>query len=288
LSILTKILIVLLTFFSLFLCGMVVTYVGSADNYRAKLDDAEVEISALQAHLAYLTQLAQEKTMLAEETIEANSSKIQQLEASSTELMVNLKTSQYESLGHQNRADRWQGQLESCNQTIANQRQMLENTQAQLDEIRRRSIKDQKELAQVTASLYEKILQMQSLEADKRRELEKLALMENEVKEVIGRDGRVASVQPVTREKSAVTVARAPSGVVDLKARISEIQENLATISIGLADGVKKDMVFHVTRGDGFICDIVITHVDTDKAAGILELKVQQPKVGDNVSTILM
>ncbi len=46
-------------------------------------------------------------------------------------------------------------------------------------------------------------------------------------------------------------------------------------------------MKFHVTRGDEFICDVLIVNVDTEKAVGVLELVQQSPKVGDNASTNL-
>jgi hypothetical protein len=46
-------------------------------------------------------------------------------------------------------------------------------------------------------------------------------------------------------------------------------------------------MKFHVTRGDEFICDILIIEVDTEKSVGVLELVQQLPKVGDNASTNL-
>jgi hypothetical protein len=46
-------------------------------------------------------------------------------------------------------------------------------------------------------------------------------------------------------------------------------------------------MRFHITRGDEFICDILVTDVDAEKAVGRLELILQQPKTGDNVSTNL-
>jgi 4-hydroxybenzoate polyprenyltransferase len=49
----------------------------------------------------------------------------------------------------------------------------------------------------------------------------------------------------------------------------------------------QKDMLFHVTRGDDFICDIVITEVDTNQAAGVLDLIQQQPRTRDVVSTRL-
>ena len=60
-----------------------------------------------------------------------------------------------------------------------------------------------------------------------------------------------------------------------------------AELSIGSADGVKKDMVFHVTRGDRFLCDIVIFEVDPDKAVGKMELVQETPKAGDTVCTNL-
>ena len=59
----------------------------------------------------------------------------------------------------------------------------------------------------------------------------------------------------------------------------------LASINIGAADNVKKGMRFHVTRGRDFICDIVISDVDMDKASGSFELVKDQPRAGDIVKT---
>ena len=60
----------------------------------------------------------------------------------------------------------------------------------------------------------------------------------------------------------------------------------MASISIGTADGVKEGMKFHVTRGDKFICDILIIDTDAEEAVGALELldlAREQPKAGDTV-----
>ncbi len=46
-STLTKILIVLLTISSIFLCGIVVTYVGSATNYKKSYEDRKRDIDSL-------------------------------------------------------------------------------------------------------------------------------------------------------------------------------------------------------------------------------------------------
>ena len=66
-----------------------------------------------------------------------------------------------------------------------------------------------------------------------------------------------------------------------------DLKNSMASISIGTADGVKEGMTFHVTRGNTFICDILIIEVDVEMAIGVLDLVVQQPRVGDNASTNL-
>ena len=83
--------------------------------------------------------------------------------------------------------------------------------------------------------------------------------------------------------------AQPANETINLKAQITEVdvKNSLATISIGSADGVKEGMKFHVTRGDEFICDVLIVNVDTEKAVGVLELVQQSPKTGDNASTNL-
>jgi hypothetical protein len=46
-------------------------------------------------------------------------------------------------------------------------------------------------------------------------------------------------------------------------------------------------MKFHVTRGDKFICDILIIDTDAEEAVGAMELVQEQPRAGDTVSTNL-
>ena len=64
-----------------------------------------------------------------------------------------------------------------------------------------------------------------------------------------------------------------------------DLKNAMATISLGTADGVKKGMNFHVTRGNKFICDISIIDVDTEASVGVLKLVQDQIKVGDSVIT---
>jgi hypothetical protein len=64
-------------------------------------------------------------------------------------------------------------------------------------------------------------------------------------------------------------------------------KNKMVSISIGTADGVKEGMKFHVTRGDKFICDILIIDTDAENAVGAMELVQEQPRTGDTVTTNL-
>jgi hypothetical protein len=76
---------------------------------------------------------------------------------------------------------------------------------------------------------------------------------------------------------------------ISLKGLIKQVdlENSRATITIGSVDGVQKNMKFHVTRGNLFICDLRIIEVDTNTAVGIMELVQMPTKVDDYVSTSL-
>ncbi|MBN1127055.1 MAG: hypothetical protein JXA82_18785 [Sedimentisphaerales bacterium] len=290
-SALTKVLIILLSFSSLFLCGAIVTYVGSANNYKDLYSGQLSQNQTLNDKVATLTAAAQEQRMMTEQKIQEYEKRIQVLTADNTQLSVDLNNALRESMGHQNRADKWQGLLESYGQTMANQELTIKSIQEKLDAARSQLIEDEKQLNQQTARVYELTVQMDALEAARRRAVEEKKVLEdklNKIAAAAGAEPVKVSQGIVTPEKTQVTAAAESPSDVDLNALISEVYENLATISIGASDGVQKDMRFHVTRGDEFVCDVVITHVDADKAAGVVELQQKQVRVGDNASTKLM
>jgi hypothetical protein len=80
---------------------------------------------------------------------------------------------------------------------------------------------------------------------------------------------------------------------IDLQGVVTDVdlKERLAEISIGQADGVTKGMTFHVTRGDEFICNVVVLDVLPEKSTGWLDLLKEgpqnQPMVNDKISTNL-
>ncbi len=285
-STLTKVLVVLLSLFSLFMCGVVVTYVGNANNYKVMYEEQKNLNSAIEQDNAMLSRQFNEKTAEMKELEKELRNEIQRLSDEKGRLEMELRNTERANLEYTNRINSWAGVLTSFEQTIENMEKSREQILSELGQTRTDLIKDRKELNEITASLYQKIVEMEALEADRRRFLEEKTQLEKQLSQLSGPRTK-PDIQPVTADYSDIEPAPgAETAESAIKGLITEIGQSLVTLSVGSADGVEEGMVFHVTRGNDFICDIVVTDVDTNRAAGVKELVQQQPKVGDNVSTV--
>ena len=286
-SFFTKILIVLLSLFSLWLCASVATYVGTVNNYRVVYEEQKSLSNSLVSENTSLQRRFNEKMAMTKELEAKLNDRIQLLEDEKSKLDVELKNARRTSLEYQGRVNSWAGVLTSFEKTIANLEQSLNLTQEQLNNAHADNIQDRKELNEITASLYEKIVQMQALEADRRRLLEAKLSLEEQINRLSGPDAEAVSFEPVTPQRGVARPAAPVSGRVVLQGLITEVSKSLVSISLGSENGVKKNMVLQVFRGDEFICNLVVTNVDTSKSAGVLELVQQNPVVGDYVTTRL-
>ncbi|MHC4988079.1 MAG: hypothetical protein ACYTFX_06235 [Planctomycetota bacterium] len=282
-SILTKILAVLLSVFSLLLVGMVVTFVGNSNNYKASYEEQITLNAVMQGTVTEATRQYNELVKKSGELQKNLQDEILNLKAEKDLLASELRKSERLSMQYQNQANSMTSVLAGLDQSVKNLLASLTKTQKELDEARAEGIKSQKELNQMTSDLYEKIVQLQSIEAERRRLLEQKTELEKQAATVGTPREIVAPVTPLPNQMASPAVA-APAGT-DIKGLIVEIEGNLVTLSVGSADGVAKNMVFHVTRGDRFVCDVIITNVDINRSAGTLDLVVQQPQVNDIAST---
>lgn len=288
LSPLTKILIVLLSLFSIFLCGAIVTYVGSANNYKALADDRQATINAIENEVVLARRLLNESEAKMQALEKELRGTIANLTDQNQQLAVQYRNAQREILAYQQTSESWKGLVANFQNTIAQMEQSRELTRDQLDSIREEMIRERKELNEITAMLYERTIQMQSLEADRRRYLEQKTALEEQLEKAAQGTVPVGQVEPVTQPVGqAVMAMGGPADETGLKGMISDVGASLVTITLGSADGVREGMVFHITRGADFLADIVITDVDVNKAAGVLELVQERPRIGDLVSTSL-
>jgi len=286
LSTLTKILVVLLSLLSIFLCGMMVTFVGSSKNYKSLYDEQTQLARYTQAELVKKDEFFNAQAGKYKEAEAALQQNILSLEAEKNKLVADLRKAERLSIQYQEQADSWKGVMTGFEQSVRSLQASLQQTQQQLDTARSQGIEDRKELNQITADLYAKIVQLQSLEAERRRLLEQKTDLEKQ----LGSLGTAVPVpsRPVTPQPGVATPAATSTvAAPDIKGTVMGVSESLVHLSIGSADGVRENMLLHVTRGDEFHCDLMVTNVDINQSAGVLQLVKQRPQIGDTASTQL-
>ncbi len=292
-STLTKVLIVLLTIASIFLCGIVVTYVATADDYKQKYD------SLFNGYQAAKKNEDNAKTQL-NNTIEEkdrDTEKLGEQIASLEEQINKLKSDLANAERNRDLANRkvndWVAIVKDFSKTIENNEKLTKDALTERDLKEAELIKQDKELKDTTAALMENMAIVKQLQEGSKRLLEEKTELQNKLDQYLRQFGKaIAEPMPVTAIQEAVSLVP-PTKDIDLNGSITEIdlKNLLAEISIGTADGVKEGMRFHLTRGDKFICDIVILDVWPEKAVGWIELLQDQPRdqprIDDKVSTNL-
>ena len=292
-STLTKVLIVLLTIASIFLCGIVVTYVANADNYKQKYDNQQRILQAAKRNednaKTQLNTTIEEKDRDAEKL----GQQIASLEEQISKLQSDLATAQRDKDDANRKVNNWAAIVMDFSKTLENYEKLVKNALAERDLKEAELIKRDKELKDTSAALMENMAIVKQLRDESKRLLEEKTELQNKLDQYLQQFGKaIAEPIPVTPEEGAVSLAP-PTKDIELHGSITEVdlKNLLAEVSIGTADGVREGMRFHLTRDNQFICDVVILDVWPERAVGWIELlqdqPQNQPRVNDKVSTNL-
>jgi len=293
LSTLTKVLIVLLTIASIFLCGIVVTYVANADNYKKQYDnqsnDYRAAVKSKENANKQLNNTIDEKKIETDKLGE----QIASLENNINKLESDLANAERERDDATQKVNSWAAIVMDFSKTIENNEKLAKGALAERDIKESELIKQGKELNDTTAALMENMAIVRQLQEESKRLLEEKTELQDKLDQYLQQFGKaIAEPMPVTAVQEVARLTP-PTKNIDLNGSITEVdlKNLLAEISIGTADGVKEGMRFHLTRSDKFICDIVILDVWPEKAVGWLELlqdqSQDQPQIDDRVSTNL-
>ncbi|MCK5225761.1 MAG: hypothetical protein KAQ89_03500 [Planctomycetes bacterium] len=289
-STLTKILIVLLTISSIFLCGIVVTYVANADNYMEKYQNLKSSKDSLSKEVDSLTKQVNEKIAQKRQVEDKLNDKISSLNTEFTAMQTELGNSEREKAELLQKVNNWTSITKDFYQTNDKQGQLLKNTLGELERVRTEQIKQSKELNETTAALVEKMAIIETLQTKTKRLLEEKSELQSRLEQIYQPMGvAAAKTAPVTQQNTKAMPVMPKTNKIGLNGLVTavDVKNSMAGISIGSADGVKEGMKFHVVRDDKFVCDILIIDVDSEQAVGVLDLVQKQPKVGDKVSTNL-
>jgi len=280
----------LLTISSIFLCGIVVTYVANADNYRDQYNKQRADRDGLQENVASLTEQLNNKIAEKDDLGGRLSREIASLKVQVNKLQGQLKDVERRNNQLLNEVASYASASETYSQTAKEMTQLLKDREAQLTKVDAERIQLSAELDDTSATLLEKFAIIQTLEIEKKRLLEEKTELQSRLDRLFLPTGKLPTAPViVTPEKDIARPTPVTARDIGLKGLVTavDLKNKMASISIGTADGVKEGMKFHVIRGDKFICDILIIDTDAEEAVGALELMQEQPRAGDVVSTEL-
>ena len=290
-STLTKVLVVLLTVFSIFLCGIVVTYVAHADNQKELADGLRKSLDSARARQT--AAIESEKKMREEtDALKADLGK----QVADLKILKDQLDAQIDGLKRENaqlvqKLTDMAAVVQTANETLARVRDQAAVAEQEVKNLRADQANRSKELEETTQALMERTAVIADLQRKSRQLIEEKQGLETQLNQVLQQYGK-APVRPrvVTPPRSTVQpVAQTATKDIGLNGRVTQVdmKNKVAAISIGSAAGVREQMKFHVIRGDRFICDVLIFDVDPDKAVGVLDLVQTEPQAGDLVATNL-
>jgi uncharacterized protein YxeA len=282
LSVLTKILIVIVSILTLIFSAVTAAYVGSAENYKDECAQLKTQLNAANSENVTLRTNYDNKSQQFKDFKEESQKEKAELSRKNSELLIDLRTSETVKLEKERRLDSLLAELTALRTTIGNMETSLKSTQEELEKARSTSIEEKTRLTELTDTLYQRIGEIRNLEVQVKRLLEEKTILEDQVSGTIAEMPEVNIITP--ESDIALPVEPTPvnsAAVTGAKGKVTAINGGLAEVSIGAADGLRKNDILHVYRGGDFICDISITDVDTNKAAGIIELPQKPLEIGD-------
>ncbi len=255
-STLTKILIVLLAFASIFLCGIIVTYVANADSYKQKLDALSTEKESLNKKVKELTKQINEKTDQQKQTEDKLNSEIASLNTSKNELNIKLENSEREKTSLLSKVDSLTAVTKDFYQTNDKQAEMLKNTLAELTKVQKEQAENRTELDKVLTDLNTKQNAIATLEEEKHSLMDQKAQLQDKIDMMLNPGRRTTKTTSLAPKKTpaqpAPTVAASVDVAVQGTITAVDLKNSMASVSVGKNEGVKEGMKFHVTRGDDF------------------------------------
>jgi len=294
LSTLTKILIIILTLSSIFLCGTVVTYVSNADNWQNKYETLKTEYdSAVEQKEMAQEQLRTKKQEFLDRADQLNV-QINSLQTQVTNLENEKNTLQIKKTNLEEQVQKWASITNSFEKTTQDQSKLTDRLLGQLKDAEAQKTILSNKLKETEEALIQKLSIINTLETEKKQLKEEKTILQEKLNKLLAQTGmEITALETVTPKKEpAMPVEKMKTPTtkpIGLEGKISllDLQNSFAQISIGSANGVRKGMKFFVTRADRFICEILIIDVEPENAVGILERvnKQNPPKIGDSVTT---
>lgn len=154
--------------------------------------------------------------------------------------------------------------------------------EAQLTKFRERTNKLKVQVNELDTALVDRKVAIARLERTVQKFREDIADGEKEIAHLLAR--LAAHGRPVDAATGEAATGVGPD-VPLIQGTITAIEDDVASINIGAAKGIKKGMKLIVFRDDNFVAYLQIELVDLNSAAGVIVSKRLEPRPNDKVKT---
>lgn len=274
-SVITKVFVILLTVFSIAFAMATISFVTRQENWRKV---------AIEYHQTAISEAAKTKVVSAQMQIThaQDLAKLSQLTAQVADLQGKTATTEGKVKELTNQSAQLESQVSSLSGTLKGVQQTLSVTQSQLvseqdfarklaarnSELERRNIDLNDRTKELTVSLA--MSQQQN-----RAYLEQISALETRLDQMArGPRGQTPDAGMTVQADVPAAVPGGVAAVAPIRGKITEIRGNLASISVGAADGVQRGMSFMIYRAGTaggeptYVATLEISRVDANAAAG--------------------
>ncbi|MGD2109849.1 MAG: hypothetical protein PVI86_10700 [Phycisphaerae bacterium] len=289
-SILTKVFIVLLVICSIAFTSMTVAIVAQTPNWRDLSE--KYEERARVADTALRHEIAANAALIASlrDDVQSKLERIGELE---TDLQA-ARNEAAQLRAEVAKAAAERSSAEAMNRGLFAQLQATEQARSeylkQRDALERTQIDLQQRNIDLSDRVNELTTQVEVQLEQKRHYEQQINMLRSDV-ERLSQATRIPSralamEAPEAAAMSGVT-PMTPVASRTIRGKVLEVAGALVRISVGSADGVKKDMVFVVHRDGQYVGDVRVNLVDPNQSAGRMVRGNQTPQAGDDITDAL-
>lgn len=289
-SILTKVFVVLLVVFSIAFTSMTVSMVAQTTNWRDTAEKYKQHARTADTNLRH--QIAASAAMMAgaKDKMRDDLERIHGLEkelGSGRDRIVGLESTMAGANAEKNT-------LAAMNSALVDQLQVAEVARAeyrkQRDGLEHRAVDLEQRNIDLNDRVNELTTQVTVLIEQQRQYEQQIHILRAENEKLARRSGMSSSSVALEAPEGAAipdVLALTPVATTAIRGRVLEVAGDLVTVSVGSADGVKKNMVFVIHRGEKYVGDLKIGVVDPNRSAGRLVRSAAVPAPGDSVTDAL-
>ncbi len=284
-STITKVFAVLVSLLSIFLCGVVIAFMGKVQDYKELYEDQKVLADAAQV-MAYSAEQRLEKANLTYgKAAELTSERLKDLRDQYNTMSVDLAQAEQESVLESSKADSAVKLVTAMRTTIQDMQNAYETLWSDFDDNRSQMLQAQTQVTELTRQLNNEMARTKQMEDTNRRRAEQIAGLEEQIAKLNQQLDKYNIAQKEFDSDTAVAQVLPEMTGVPIMGEITEMDDNIVAISVGSTSGVRENMRFWIVRGDKFLGNLDIIYVEADEAAGRLSNKQDVIVEGDMVTT---